>query len=381
MARARAELTWERTAQTDARALRTGARGARERDLDERATRPRTIPWHPERHAASSRAPRAARLRARSLRPGDGAASPPGTLAQLAGVGGCVSQQATLGCTAARGLDDARAVALSPTASRSTPSPRHAREPHGVQRRRAQRPAAAAQPLRRLPRLDRPGPAAAPRARSKAPRRRGLARRPARLRRRGRRRAPSRARAPAQRIARAARRHRRLRHHHAHARLRHRAVAGRRRCDRDLARRALRLRRRASADSLIVFSRDAATGRLTPLAGRRRLPARRPQRLHARQRRRLALGDRDLAGRHIALRHLDRRDADLVPARREHRGAHPAAARTGCLERRSLRRLRGDRRARPRLGRHGLARRHHRARRERRRRRGAHVPARPAAAS
>ena len=42
------------------------------------------------------------------------AASPPGTLAQLAGAGGCVSAQAALGCTPARGLDDARAVALSP---------------------------------------------------------------------------------------------------------------------------------------------------------------------------------------------------------------------------------------------------------------------------
>jgi DNA-binding beta-propeller fold protein YncE len=42
------------------------------------------------------------------------AASPPGTLAQLAGTGGCVSMQAALGCTPARGLDDARAVAVSP---------------------------------------------------------------------------------------------------------------------------------------------------------------------------------------------------------------------------------------------------------------------------
>ncbi|MDX6629343.1 MAG: hypothetical protein QOH00_1589, partial [Gaiellales bacterium] len=42
------------------------------------------------------------------------AASPPGTLAQLAGAGGCASAQAPLGCTPARGLDDARAVALSP---------------------------------------------------------------------------------------------------------------------------------------------------------------------------------------------------------------------------------------------------------------------------
>ena len=36
------------------------------------------------------------------------------TLAQLAGAGGCISQQATLGCTPGRGLDDARAAALSP---------------------------------------------------------------------------------------------------------------------------------------------------------------------------------------------------------------------------------------------------------------------------
>jgi 6-phosphogluconolactonase (cycloisomerase 2 family) len=42
------------------------------------------------------------------------AASPPGTLAQVAGVGGCVSQQAPLGCTAGRGLDDVRTVALAP---------------------------------------------------------------------------------------------------------------------------------------------------------------------------------------------------------------------------------------------------------------------------
>jgi DNA-binding beta-propeller fold protein YncE len=42
------------------------------------------------------------------------AASPPGTLTELAGDGGCVSQLTTLGCTGARGLDDARAIALSP---------------------------------------------------------------------------------------------------------------------------------------------------------------------------------------------------------------------------------------------------------------------------
>jgi 6-phosphogluconolactonase (cycloisomerase 2 family) len=51
-----------------------------------------------------------------ALAPGATAAagSPPGTLAQLAGTGGCASAQAALGCTPARGLDDARAVALSP---------------------------------------------------------------------------------------------------------------------------------------------------------------------------------------------------------------------------------------------------------------------------
>ncbi|MDX6598753.1 MAG: hypothetical protein QOE87_2640 [Gaiellales bacterium] len=42
------------------------------------------------------------------------AASPAGTLAQTAGAGGCASMQTALGCTAAHGLDDARAVALSP---------------------------------------------------------------------------------------------------------------------------------------------------------------------------------------------------------------------------------------------------------------------------
>ena len=42
------------------------------------------------------------------------AASPPGTLAQVAGPGGCSSQQVPLGCTPGRGLDDARGAALSP---------------------------------------------------------------------------------------------------------------------------------------------------------------------------------------------------------------------------------------------------------------------------
>ncbi|HEY3614783.1 MAG TPA: beta-propeller fold lactonase family protein, partial [Gaiellales bacterium] len=42
------------------------------------------------------------------------AASPPGTLAQMGGTGGCVSQQTTLGCAVVHGLDDARAIALSP---------------------------------------------------------------------------------------------------------------------------------------------------------------------------------------------------------------------------------------------------------------------------
>ena len=121
MERARAELTWERTAQHDARPLRARARAA-----DVARARPNAAsgrhgrrgptpdrPWHPEMHAASPQDSRGARLRARSLC-FRAAASPPGTLAQLAGAGGCVSVQTALGCTPARGLDDARAVALSP---------------------------------------------------------------------------------------------------------------------------------------------------------------------------------------------------------------------------------------------------------------------------
>jgi 6-phosphogluconolactonase (cycloisomerase 2 family) len=42
------------------------------------------------------------------------AISRPGALVELPGSGGCVSQLTQLGCTGARGLDDARAVALSP---------------------------------------------------------------------------------------------------------------------------------------------------------------------------------------------------------------------------------------------------------------------------
>ena len=126
---------------------------------------------------------------------------------------------------------------------------------------------------------------------------RGLARRPARLRRR-------RPRAGA--VASFARQpngslvqlngHRRLHRDDADARLRQRAAAGGRRRDRDLARRPLRLRRRGiRATRITVFSRDAATGRLTAARGHRGLPARQPLQLHARHGHRLALGDRHLA--------------------------------------------------------------------------------------
>ena len=50
-------------------------------------------------------------------------------------------------------------------------------------------------------------------------------------------------------------------------RLRERAVAGRRGRDRALPRWPLRVRRRRGGDAITIFTRDAATGRLLPLAG------------------------------------------------------------------------------------------------------------------
>ncbi len=114
MARARSELTWERTARHDARALRARAlRHALNAILCERATRS-----HASRGTLRGMRLRSALLALLvcALAPGAAAmaASPPGTLAQLAGAGGCASLQRALACTAAHGLDDPRAVALSP---------------------------------------------------------------------------------------------------------------------------------------------------------------------------------------------------------------------------------------------------------------------------
>ena len=244
--------------------------------------------------------------------------------------------QVALGCTAAHGLDDARAVALSPDGQVALRRLGDARHRDDVHRRLAQRPAAAAQPQRRLPDLDRSGRL---RRRARARGRlghRGLARRPARLRRRGRRRAPSRA-------SRASRTDRSCSSPASPAasrprstpRLRQRAGPGGRRRHRDLARRALRLRRCGiGADAITVFSRDAATGRLTPLAGAagclraNRATCAPVSGVDA------PVGDRHLAGRRIALRHLDRRHPDVVPARRDDRDAHAAAARIRLSQRR-----------------------------------------------
>ena len=368
MARARAELTWERTAQMTLdlyeRAL-AGASGC--------TPRPRLPGPNGRRRSRASRGT----LRCMRLRPGLLALllcvlalpaprrgrSPPGTLAQLAGAGGCVSQQTPLGCTPAHGLDDARAVALSPDGTSLYVACGDARQRDGVQRRSRNGLLAQLNLGGRLPRLDRSGPAAAARARSRAPRR-----------------SPSRPTASTSTSPSAAAG----------------AVASFARqpngslvqltgiagciaatptpgCDDAHALAgadaiAISPDGRfvyvgaATADAIIVFSRDAASGRLTPLAGHRGLPARQPRHLHARHGHRRALGDRHLARRDIALRHLDRRHADLVPARRDDRNAHSAADRIRLPERRRLQRLHADRRARTRIGRRRLARRHHRRR-------------------
>ena len=99
------------------------------------------------------------------------AASPPGTLAQLAGAGGCASAagRARLHARARpRRCPRRRAQPRRPLAVRGRG---HAGERDHVQRRARERPAAAAQPRRRVPRLGAHRTAAARRARSRAPRR------------------------------------------------------------------------------------------------------------------------------------------------------------------------------------------------------------------
>ena len=121
-----------------------------------------------------------------------------------------------------------------------------------------------------------------------------------------------------------------------------------------------------------MFSRDAASGRLTPLAGTGGLPARQPRHLRARHaastRPRRSRSRRTATSLYVT---SDRRHPDVVPARRDDRDAHPAAARIRLPERRRPRRLHADRRARARIGRRRLARRAHRDRRGHRRRRRA----------
>ena len=248
MARARAELTWERTARMTLdlyeRALAGASRGSRWKRLRPIGRRGR------ERSRGTLRDMRLrsgllALVLVRPPRPALRRWLPrrAGTLAQTAGAGGCASMQVALGCTAAHGLDDARAVGAEPRRQVALRRLGDARNRDDVHRRLAQRTAAAAQPQRRLPDLDR---SARLRRRARARGRFGhrrVARRPARLRRGGRRRAPSTsfARQPngslvqltgiAGCVTTTP-----------DARLRQRAGPGGRRRDRDLARRALRLR-------------------------------------------------------------------------------------------------------------------------------------------
>ena len=302
MARARAELTWERTAQMTLDLYERALAGTLLQralpapDLNERCdARARRIPWHPERHAAPS--PGSSRCSLCVLAAGRlrrGAASPPGTLAQLAGAGGCVSQQTALGCTPARGLDDARAVALSPDGKSLYVAVGDARERDGVQRRRratacwrssTSRPAASP----RSPRTGCGGARALEGASAIAVSPDGLH--------------VYVASATAGAVASFARQpngslvqltgHRRLhRRRRATPGCDTAPAAGRRRRDRDLARRALRLRRRRHPRTpSSSFSRDAATGRLT--AARRApraacapaAPTARPSRASTRRRR------------------------------------------------------------------------------------------------
>ena len=92
MARARSELTWERTGAR--RSTSTSARfpARAERDPVRMGDAVARVPWHPESMRLRSAL---LALLACALAPGAAAvaASPPGTLAQLAGAGGCASLQ------------------------------------------------------------------------------------------------------------------------------------------------------------------------------------------------------------------------------------------------------------------------------------------------
>ena len=213
------------------------------------------------------------------------AASPPGTLAQLAGAGGCASTQAALGCTPARGLDDARAVALSPDGLSLYVA---AATPASVTAFSVAPGNGLLQQLNLgagcLASIAQDGCGARARARGRLGDRR-LARQPARLRRVRDGGSRDELRPPAERIARAARGRRRLHLDHAgRGLLPARTLAGRRRRDRDLARRPLRLRR--GRHGRLAARVLARRGDRAPDAARRHggLPARQPHRLRARSR-------------------------------------------------------------------------------------------------
>ena len=288
MQRARAELTWERTAAADARPLRASARRARRGDAcsvrgptwagpDRSGGASAGFPWHPGVHAAPLLHPRAVRVRARSRRRRRCRFA--ARHARAAGRRG----RLRLGCRRrsaarrARGLDDARAVALSPDGLVALRRRGDAGERDLVQRR-ARATACCSSSTS--------APAASPRSRRTAAAPRAalegasaivvspdnlhvyVASATAA--------AVDELRAPAQRIARPARRHRRL---HLQRRLRPAAPPAPSLGGADAI--AISPDGRFvyvagdTADSLLVFSRDAATGRLTPARRHGGLPARR----------------------------------------------------------------------------------------------------------
>ena len=240
---------------------------AGEGDLYERATPESRVPWHPEVHAAS---PRTLALLVCVLVPcaAAAAASPPGDARAARGHGRLRAPCRRRSAARLRAASTMRAPSRSAlTGSRSTSPPRRLR----ASRRsasRPERPARAAQPRRRLRRVRRAG-----RLRRRARARRGLgdrrlARQPPRLRRLGHAGAVASVRAPAQRVARAARGE----SPGASPRSRRRAATPRRRWPAPMRSRISPDGRfvyvaAGTADAIIAFSRDAATGRLTPLAG------------------------------------------------------------------------------------------------------------------
>ena len=243
---------------------------------------------------------------------GASAASPPGTLAQLAGAGGCASAQAGLGCTGARGLDDARAVALSPDGlslyvAAATPASvtsfgvapgngllQQLNLGAGCLSSIAQEGCAAARALEGASAIVvSPDNLHVYVASATAASVTSFARQPngSLVQLAGV--AGCISNTPA-------------------GGLRHWHLAGRRRRNRDLAGRPLRLRRRQLGR--LAARVLARRGHRAPHPARRRggLHPPEPHRLRSGHRPRRALGDRDRTGRDVALRRLERRHADLV---------------------------------------------------------------------